>query len=149
MMFVIQPLVDWKLDQDLCMKHFCFLRKGSSVLVYQVQEQQACWVLFSFFPPFWKELVSHGFNNLKHNNANGQINKQANRKACRAGVDQQPNALAWANAASETFSSKLFGCQRYSLSKWGSRVVPFQEMLQEKDSCSRWQAEKLSWVNVL
>lgn len=37
----------------------------------------------------------------------------------------------------------------YSLGKWGSWVVTFQEMAQEEDFCSRRQAEKLSWVNVL
>lgn len=62
---------------------------------------------------------------------------------------QQPSTLAWANAASGTLWSSLFGCQIYPLGKWGSWVVPFREMAQGEDSCSRRQAEKLSWVNVL
>lgn len=79
----------------------------------------------------------------------GWINKQASRRPCGAGVGWQPSALAWANAASGTLSSNLFGCQMYLLGKQGSWVVTFQEMAQEEDSCSRRQAEKLSWVNVL
>lgn len=67
----------------------------------------------------------------------------------RSGGGRQPSALAWANAASGTLSSNLFGCQMYSLSKWGSWVVPFQGMAQEEGSYSRRQAEKLWWVNVL
>lgn len=67
----------------------------------------------------------------------------------RSGGGRQPSALAWANAASGTLSSSLFGCQMYSLSKWGSWVVPFQGMAQEEGSYSRRQAEKLWWVNVL
>lgn len=62
-------------------------------------------------------------------------------------VGWQPRVLPWAHAASGTLSSNLFGCQMYSLGKWGSWAV--QEMAQEEDSYSRWQAEKLSRVNVL
>lgn len=67
-------------------RYIYFLGKGSLILANQVQEQRACWVLFSIFSPSWKEIVSHGPSHLKHNSIDGQINKQTSRRPWKGGV---------------------------------------------------------------
>lgn len=66
-------------------RYISFLGKGNLALAHQAQEQQACWGLFSFPPPFKREIVSHGPNNLQHNSTDGWINKQPSRRPCGAG----------------------------------------------------------------
>lgn len=118
---VIWQLFEWQpAPRDPCEKDtsffFFFLGKGSLMLANQVQEQCACWVLFSIFPPLERKLwvMVPAIWNITTSMARS-TNSLAEGHERR--WEWQPNVLAWANAASKTLSSKLFGCQMCSLSK--------------------------------